>query len=228
MLGTTRDEVAMTAPSATAGAPKRRRWGWWIFAGLLLALAALIVWFAFFWGVKRIAWREVIWFEDGTRVEIERRKTLVKVWHEWPVHAGLQTRRNAVTFPDGVRFDTEDRLSFVRLERGEGPVRWVLIASPLYCEEFNNYGRPKPDYIQFEYADGRWTYRPVEPRFFGKPANLLITDRGIPPSRLVTEAERQQWNSTAERIAYKYLVITVDERAWQQRDRGCNEGKIFN
>ncbi|MFN3868563.1 MAG: hypothetical protein ACK4MF_05800 [Hyphomicrobiaceae bacterium] len=214
-------------PSATAGAPKRRRWGWWIFAGSLLALAALIVWFAFFWGTKRLAWREVIWFEDGTRIELRRQTKLKRTYYELS-HPGWKPEQERIVFPDGVHFDTDDSLVLMRVQPGESHVRWVLIASPLFCEEFNKYGRPKPDYIQFEYADGRWTYRPVESRFFGKPANLLVNYRGIPPSGVVTEGERWQWNSTAERIANEYLVITFDEPAWRQRDRGCNEGLIFN
>jgi hypothetical protein len=168
--------------------------------------AALIVWVVFFWWTKRVAWREDVILQDGSTVRIQRYKKLVRVWYELS-HPGWQTRRNALTLPDGVRFDTEDRLTLMRLERGEPPVRWVLIASPLFCEEFTKYGRPKPDYIQFEYADGRWSHRAVQPRFLGQPANLLVNIRGVPKSGLVTEAERQQWNSTAERIAHVYLVI---------------------
>jgi hypothetical protein len=212
-----------TEAAAASSPPKRRRRGCLTVLGvLLLAVTLLVLWLVFVWGTERRSWREFIVFEDGTRIEIRRHKKLVKVWHEWPAHVGWQTRRNGLRLPDGVRFDTVDRLSLIRLEPGSGAVRWILIASPLYCEEFVKYGKPRPDYIQFEYVDGGWTYRAVEPRFFGKPANLLILDQGVPASGVVTEAERERWNSTAERIANKYLVITVDDRDWEGINRHCS------
>jgi len=198
----------------------RRRWGWWVAGGVVLLGAALIVWVVFFWWTKRLAWREVIGFEDGTTIEVRRQTRLVRHYYELS-HAGWKPVFERIVMPDGVRFDTEDALVLMRVQRGAPPVRWVLIASPLFCEEFNKYGRPKPDYIQFEYADGRWSHRAVQPRFLGQPANLLVNIRGVPKSGLVTEAQRQQWNSTAERIAYRYLVILHDEREWTRRADRC-------
>jgi hypothetical protein len=185
---------------------RRRRWGWWVAGAVLVAIAGLVIWLVFFWGVMRKSWSEEVQIAAGEVIVVKRYMKLVKVYYEIS-HPGWQTRRNVLTLPDGVRFDSEDRLILIRLERGQPPVRWVLIASPVFCEEFNKYGRPKPDYIQFEYVDGQWRYRPIEPRLLGQPANLLLLDLGIPPSGLVTEADRQKWNSTSERVGRRYLEI---------------------
>jgi hypothetical protein len=198
----------MTTEAAVASSPpKRRHRGCLTVLGvLLLAFTLLVLWLVFIWGTERLRWREVIGFEDGTRIEIQRRSTQQRTYYELG-RAAWKPVREQVVFPDGVRFDTEDALILLHVTRGSGAVRWILIASPVYCEEFVKYGKPRPDYIQFEYVDGGWTYRAVEPRFFGKPANLLVNYRGLAQSRLITEADRQRWNSTAERVDSVYLRI---------------------
>jgi hypothetical protein len=195
---------AQAEPSAEV--PKRgRRWGLWVAGGLLLAIAALVVWLVFFWGVMRKSWSEEVQIAAGEVIVVKRRMKLVKIYPE--LRPVWTTRFEAMRLPDGVRFETEDRIVFVRLERGPRPGTWVLIGSPLYCEEFNKYGRPKPDYIQFEYVNGRWTYRPVQPEFLGRQANLLISDRYARNGSRVTLADKEQWNSTSERVGRRYLEI---------------------
>lgn len=212
--------VSASAQSEQQRPKRKRRWGWWVAGAVLLAIAGWLAWWILFWWNWRLSWREEVVLQDGSTVWVQRYKRMQRVYYEIS-HPGWQTRRNVLTLPDGVRFDSEDRLILMRLERGQPPVRWVLIASPVFCEEFNKYGRPKPDYIQFEYVHGQWRHRPLEPRLLGQPANLLLVARGIPPSGRVTEADRRKWNSTSERVAYSYLVIMHDEREWKGRNERC-------
>ncbi|MCA0214642.1 MAG: hypothetical protein LCH79_15880, partial [Proteobacteria bacterium] len=70
----------------------------------------------------------------------------------------------------------EARLAPMIVERGVGIDSWIIIASPIWCDEFKQYGAPTPPYIQFEYVNGNWIWRPVDRRWYGRVANLLMRE----------------------------------------------------
>jgi len=186
---------------------KRRRLPRW---PLLFALVvAGSVYFLFFWGKERKSWREEVQLVDGSRIEIQRRLTLEKTWYELG-QAGMRPTLQRLRLPDGVTFETDDRLILLHLERGNFPTRWTLLASPATCESFEKYGRPKPDYLQFEYVDQRWSYRGVQPEYYGRTVNLLVSDRGISDDTHVAHSDKSDHNSAWKGIAPAYLRIDGD------------------
>jgi hypothetical protein len=200
----------------------RRRWiGWTVLA----LLAPAIVWLVFFWGVVRQSWTEEVELAPGDVVVIERRMKFVKVSSEL-FRSGLQTRYNSLRLPDGARFETEDRISLIWLGRGASPGTWRLIAVANYCEEFRKYGLT--DYVQLEYADGRWSHRALEPEYFGRAANVLVAYGMAREGALVTSDEKKQWNSETYGPDKRYLRIQRDQRDLDVQIRSCSEGRRGN
>lgn len=135
---------------------------------------AVIAWLFFFWGVERKSWREEVKLVDGSTIEVQRRWTAKKIYYEI-AHTGMKPTFQQVRLPDGTSFETKDQLYLLHLEKGTAAAQWTLIASTGACETFDKYGRPKPDYLQFDYVRGQWAYRAVQPEFFGRTSNLLIS-----------------------------------------------------
>ena len=174
--------------------------------GFLAVVALLIVWLVFFWGKQRKAWTEEVVLADGSKIEVERRLTLEKTYYEL-FQAGLKPTFQRLRLPDGVTFETEDRLILLHLERGDAPVRWALLAAPAFCATYDKFNRPEPPYIQFEYDGNGWNFRTVEPKHFGKTVNLLVSDKGIENDAHVLATSKPDLNSTWKGIARSYLTI---------------------
>ena len=190
-----------------ANARDRRRL-WWL--GLVAVVALLIVWLVFFWGKQRKAWTEEVVLADGSKIEVARRLTLEKTYYEL-FQAGLKPTFQRLRLPDGVTFETEDRLILLHLERGDAPVRWTLLAAPAFCATYDKFNRPEPPYIQFEYDGNGWNFRTVEPKHFGKTVNLLVSDKGIENDAHVPATDKPDLNSTWKGIAPSFLKIDANE-----------------
>lgn len=98
---------------------------------------ALVVWLGFFWGKQRKEWTEEVALADGSKIEIERRLTLEKTYYDLG-QAGLKPTFQWIRLPDGVIFETKDALIPLHLERGSPPIRWPLLAAPVYCATFDS------------------------------------------------------------------------------------------
>ena len=200
----------------------RKRWiGWTVLA----LLAVVAVWLVFFWGVVRKSWTEEVELAPGDVIVVERSMKFVKVYFELS-HSGLKTRSSSLRLPDGVRFETADSITVIWLGRGAAAGKWILIAVADYCEEFRKYGLT--DYVQLEYADGRWSHRPLEPEYFGRDANLLLAYGRASEGARVTPDETKRWNTASFGPAKRYTYITRDQRDLDGRIRGCTEGRKAN
>jgi hypothetical protein len=126
-------------PTNSESRGRGKLWG----LGFLVVVALLIVWLVFFWGKQRKAWTEEVVLADGSKIEVERRLTLEKTYYEL-FQAGLKPTFQRLRLPDGVTFETEDRLILLHLERGDAPVRWALLAAPVFCATYDKFNRPEP------------------------------------------------------------------------------------
>jgi len=188
--------------TGSASRGRRRLWG----LGFVAVVALLTVWLVFFWGKQRKAWTEEVILADGSTIEVARRLTLEKTYYEL-FQAGLKPTFQRLRLPDGVTFETEERLILLHLERGDAPVRWSLITAPSLCATYDKFNRPEPGYVQFDFDGNGWTYRTVEPKHFGKTVNLLVSDRSIESDAHVLSANKPKLNSTWQGIARSYLTI---------------------
>lgn len=127
------------------------------------------------WTHRDIAvnWKEEVLLADGSRMWVERKKI-----------TGIKSGGEPFTNPRGIKTEQviipgeKDDVVWafplrpMILERGESPSRWVMIAMAINCEDISRYGATKLPYIQFAYAEGQWSYRQAESKWYGKQANL--------------------------------------------------------
>jgi hypothetical protein len=146
--------------------PRGQQW----FAVIVIAIFVLYLGNRL-WTHRDIAlrWREEVQLADGSRMWIGRAKIT-------GMRPGIDrgVKADQIIIP-GEKGDVvwEFPLSPMILERGKATGRWVVIATPGYCEEYYQYGSPKPPYIQFDYINGQWSHKHVSPEWYGKRANLL-------------------------------------------------------
>ncbi len=95
------------------------------------------------------------------------------------------------------------------LDRGQKPGQWVIIASPIFCEDHYKFGSPKPPYIQFDYADGKWTYRPVDPVWYERRSNLLMAYEKFKQydGKTISAEEIQKFNKPVYKVFERYLFV---------------------
>ena len=94
------------------------------------------------------------------------------------------------------------------VSRGTPPVEWVVIGSAISCEQNKRYGNPRPDYVQFNYKNGHWTYRKVDPQFYQTISNLMVNpDRYILETHIPVE-DKAKFNKRSEGIGHRYLKVS--------------------
>lgn len=192
-----------------------QKWARWLW--LFVALGVLVL-IALTWGKERKSWTEEVVLADGSTIEVKRRLVLEKTYYEL-FQAGLKPTFQRLRLPDGVTFETEDRLILLHLERGAAQVRWTLVASPSLCETFDKFDRPRPAYVQFDFDGQKWSHRPVAASHFGKTVNLLVSDKGVGDGAHIAAAGKPDLNTTWKGIAPAYLKIDPDESL----DRICRQ-----
>ena len=79
---------------------------------MITAIFVVVIYGVFFYGTKRLTWTEELALADGSTVTVERKQTVVSTSYEL-FQKSWQTKRNQITFPDGVLFDTSDHLGGV-------------------------------------------------------------------------------------------------------------------
>lgn len=199
----------------------KRRGALWLLLPLALGLLVVLV---LVWGGERKTWTEEVVLSDATMIKIERRSVLEKTYYELGL-AGLKPNFQRIRLPDGVTFETEDRLILLHLEKGDAPLRWMLLAAPALCETFDKFNRPRPPYIQFEFDRKEWTYRAVDPKHFGKTVNLLVSDRGVSNGAHISELDKPRLNRKSRGIAPSYLMIESDKDLEKTCPRATHGGR---
>ena len=148
--------------------PRGQQW----FAAIVIAIFVLYLGNRL-WTHRDITvhWKEEVQLADGSRTWIGREKVTGR---RPGIDRGVKADR--IIIP-GEKRDVvwEFPLSPMILEHGKAAGRWVVIATPGYCEEHYQYGSPKPPYIQFEYINGQWSHKHISPEWYGKRANLSST-----------------------------------------------------
>jgi len=71
--------------------------------------------------------------------------------------------------------------------------QWFLVATFYTCIDWYDLGRPRLPYVQYRALDGRWEEVPLDPKLFGRPANLLtgVNARGEPGLVSIEAKERE-------------------------------------
>ncbi len=80
-------------------------------------LAVAVIWFGFFHGVHRKSWTEDVLLEDGQTIKVARKIKLEEI-HPELFQTALRPEYQSIKFPDGVKFETTDRLILLHIERG--------------------------------------------------------------------------------------------------------------
>jgi hypothetical protein len=95
------------------------------------------------------------------------------------------------------------------LERGEAPVRWVVIASPIFCEDHYRYGAPKPPYIQFDYVNGKWAHKHADLKWYGTKTNLLVAygQQREHVGHSLTAEQVKKFNDPVYNVSKRYLSV---------------------
>jgi hypothetical protein len=165
------------------------------------------------WAYRDITWnwKEEAQLADGSLIWIERDEVReVKPGGE-PFKGLMRgTKITRIHIPDGQeKIIWESKLAPMILERGDPPVRWAVIASPVWCEEYYQYGSPKPPYIQFEYVNGQWGHKHVDPKWYGRQANLLMPEEQQAKhiGKSVTAEQVKKFNDPVYGIGKRYLSI---------------------
>lgn len=164
------------------------------------------------WQNRDITWRweEEVQLMDGTRIIVEREHETEVMGGGEPFKDSRGIKMRHISFTDGnVEVSWQSPLAPMILARGLAPGQWIVIASPIFCKDHYKYGSPKPPYVQFEYANGHWTHRPVDPVWYGKPSNLLMAydkfkeyDGGFVKAEMT-----QKFNDPVNMIGKDYLSV---------------------
>lgn len=175
---------------------------------ILLALAAYI---GFVNRDITWEWEEDVKFFDEQRISIRRVEVRKTKGGGEPSRGQLRaTKSTRVIIPDTEgEVVWESDIAPMILERGVPPIRWTMIASPVWCEEHYKYGSPQPPYIQFDYVDGKWINKHVDPRWYGKRANLLMSEeqRAAHDGKKVTAEQISKFNNPAYKVSQRYLAV---------------------
>jgi hypothetical protein len=161
---------------------------------------------------KTYRWDEKVRLGDGTVVDTKRtEKFEVYGGSLFTVERSSKESTIVLPGPGNQSIVWRERIIPMVIEKGSGAVDWIVIGSPATCEQFDEYGRPKPAYVQFEHAKGQWKYRVVDPIYFDRPANLLMAGQRIETEKPVTVEEKRTWNSRGNGIAFSFLRILANE-----------------
>lgn len=165
------------------------------------------------WAYRDITWRwkEETLLEDGSRIWIDRVEVREAKGGGEPFTGILRgTKTTQIRIPDGQsEVVWESSLAAMIVERGDSPAKWVVIASPVWCDEHYKYGSPKPPYIQFDYVNGQWTYKPVDPKWYGRKANLLMSEeqQANHVGQSLTAEQIKKFNDPVYKVSKRYLFV---------------------
>lgn len=156
-------------------------------------------------------WKEEVQLADGTRLWVERVEVReVKGGGEPFTGIARGTKITQIRIPDNLgEVVWEATIAAMILERGVAPVRWMVIASPVFCEDHYRYGSPKPPYVQFDYVNGQWVHKQVDPKWYGRKANLLMSEEQMARhvGQSLTANQINKFNDPVYKISKRYLSV---------------------
>ena len=148
--------------------------------GLLLAMTALAS-----CGNVDVSWKEEVKLADG-QVIIVKRTAQGKALGEIGGPGGWRANRMTLEI-DRPRLPTNppewsQRWVPMLFDYDAQANEWFLVATFYTCIDWYDLGRPRLPYVQYRTRDGRWEEVPLDPRLFGRSANLLtgVNARGEP------------------------------------------------
>lgn len=111
-----------------------------------------------------------------------------------PKHAGNPPTWSDRWVPMLFDFDPESR-------------EWFLVATFYTCTDWYDLGRPKLPYVQYRTRAGQWEQVPLDPKLFGRPANMLTgVNAGGEPSLVSVEAKERRDADAGKK--YRRIVDT--------------------
>lgn len=160
-------------------------------------------------------WKEETQLADGSRIWIERDEVReVKPGGEPFRGLARGTKITRIHIPDRQgKIVWESKLAPMILERGVPPAQWTVIASPTWCEDHYQYGSPKPPYIQFDYVNGQWEHKQVDPRWYGWKANLSMYEEHHAGGQVLPAEQVRKFNDQVYQIAPRYLVVDGNHKS---------------
>ena len=180
----------------------------WLLCGLLAASTALLM-LGCSSGPSGFSWDEEVTFLSGETIIIKRSVQVGKSFGElggpggWsPSEMTLEIEKTAYPnrppvwrsayVPMLIDYDAETNA-------------WFVIATFYSCQAWYDLGRPDLPYIEYRAQLGQWVVVPLEPKFFGRAANLLtgVHSGGEPP--LVTLKYKKEQDGRAAK-KYKRVV----------------------
>lgn len=171
------------------------------------------------WTHRDITWRwkEEVQLADGSRVWVER-VDVREVKGGGEPFKGLMrgSKITRIHIPDSLGdLVWESTLAPMILERGSPPARWVVIASPVWCEDHTRYGSPKPPYIQFEYIDGLWMPKQVDPKWYDRKSNLSMNEeqQAKHAGQSLTAEQVRKFNDRVYGIGKDYLAVDANYKS---------------
>jgi hypothetical protein len=86
------------------------------------------------------------------------------------------------------------------LDYDKGTGEWFLVATFYTCIDWYDLGRPRLPYLQYRAREGRWEEVPLDPKLYGRPANMLtgVNARGEPGLVDIDAKERRKRNAAEE------------------------------
>lgn len=142
------------------------------------------------------AWREEVELSDGRTITVERRN----VWQE--VQAWGQSKQYATRSAE-LRLPAQPGAGSPPPWRGKGEFlvlldfdttasEFVLVTLVGSCTEYIEAGRPRPPHLEYRLRDRRWIVVPLEPKWHGRKANLIVYPRATGEPPLVTAREKTE------------------------------------
>ena len=171
-----------------------------------------------FWTTRDIAWRweEEVQLADGGRIMVKRKQETEMKGGGEPFTNPRGPKSGRITIMDGSNdVEWESALFPMIVERGLKPGQWVIIASPIFCQDHYKYGSPKPPYIQFEYTNGHWVNRHVDPKWYGRRSNLLMAYEKFEmfDGKSITAEEIRKFNNPVYKVPQRYLFVDAKRKS---------------
>lgn len=152
-----------------------------------------------------LQWSEQVRLQDNQMVVVERTaqgRTYSELggtggWRD-PVEMSVSVTRA----PGGIMLPPEWRDTYVPvlLDYNASSKSWSMLATFYYCETWYELGRPVQPYIEYRSTNGSpWKRVPLEGRFINRETNLLTGPRSDGEPSLVTIADKEFRQRSAER-----------------------------
>jgi hypothetical protein len=176
------------------------------------------------WDTRDITWhwQDEVVLADKSRVWVARTEVREALGGGEPFRAPMRTTKlTTLELPSAAQSVVwSGRMEPLIVERGEAAVEWVLIATPIWCDEYRQFGSPVPPYVEFEFINGAWKARSVEKRWYGKKSNLLLNE--------IERAKRTGEKVTSEKIATLNSQVLGDlQRIQPTAKMNCDGGRGY-